>query len=110
MKRASLERDRTIHRWLAGQAWRGSARPADLQPGRYRKTRRIGGCGRSRCFLCHYAKLIGYSTVQEERAWLGFQFELIELGLTHKSRRQRLRGRVQPGRSAAGRIQAEEDR
>ncbi len=35
---------------------------------RFRKARRIGGCGKSRCFLCHHEKLLGIKTIWELKA------------------------------------------
>jgi hypothetical protein len=39
----------------------------ELQPGRFRKGQRIGGCGRSGCWLCHFDKLSDIPTLQERR-------------------------------------------
>lgn len=70
MRRAALEKSRTL------QIWRNhlATHTEDLlcecehQSGRFRKSQRIGGCGRPRCWLCHYDKLSGMPTLQEQRA------------------------------------------
>lgn len=46
----------------------------ELQPGRFRKSQRIGGCGRPRGWLCHSDKLAGRPTLRELRA-IAAQFE-----------------------------------
>ena len=70
MQRASLERSRTL------STWRAHVRThehlplcrCDEQPGRFRKGQRVGGCGKPRCWLCHYSKLRGLLTLSERRA------------------------------------------
>ncbi len=70
MRRAALERQRTLRVWRTYIAWNsffGECRLAG-QPGRFRKAERIGGCGNSRCWLCHAGKLMGAPTLAELRA------------------------------------------
>lgn len=40
----------------------------ELQPGRFRKSQRLGGCRRPRCWLCHHDKLAGIPTLRDRRA------------------------------------------
>lgn len=71
MKRAAIERLRTVNTWRAHLSTHED--PAlcvcDSQPGRFRKSQRVGGCGRARCWLCHGDKLAGRLTrkLQVER-------------------------------------------
>lgn len=72
MKRAALERKRTINRWRQhnrlshhGDA---SACVCDRQPNRFRKGQRVGGCGRPRCQLCHYEKIFNIPTRQLKKS------------------------------------------
>lgn len=39
----------------------------EFLPGRFRKSQRVGGCGRPRCWLYHYDKLAGCPTVRDRR-------------------------------------------
>lgn len=70
MKRAATERFRTLRTWRDHlDTHRGAILcECELQPGRFRKAQRIGGCGRSRCWLCHSDKLAGRATIQERCA------------------------------------------
>lgn len=72
MKRAAQERSRTLHVWrrhLSSHDGDAAKRcVCNLQPGRFRKGRRIGGCGRPRCHLCHGDKLAKRPTTQQRRA------------------------------------------
>jgi hypothetical protein len=102
LRRASQERRRTLRvwrKWLAlyGSPPGGPPSGADFEPGRLRKTRRIGGCLHERCYLCHPSKLIGYPTPQEELAWLKEREQLADLALLQLARRQRLRHRARFG-------------
>lgn len=71
MRRAALEKARTIQTWRRHLATHGAdvACECDLQPGRFRKSQRLGGCGRSRCWLCHFAKLARIPTLRDRRAF-----------------------------------------
>ena len=81
MQRASLERFRTVGTWRAHlRTHSGLALcQCELQPGRFRKGQRLGGCGKARCFLCHYSKLLGLATLSERRGLASFKEGLAEL-------------------------------
>jgi hypothetical protein len=51
------------------------------QPGRFRKGQRIGGCGKSRCYLCHGEKLLRQPTLQQRRANRALQEWVQEWGI-----------------------------
>jgi hypothetical protein len=71
MKRASLERERTIRVWRRHLAFHaGEARNCrcEVQIGRFRKAQRVWGCGQARCFLCHGEKLLRRPTLQQRRS------------------------------------------
>jgi hypothetical protein len=65
MRRAALERPRTLRVWRRHLARHLAFSPAailcvcEFQPGRFRKGERVGGCRRARCYLCHPGKLLG---------------------------------------------------
>lgn len=70
MKRAASEKLRTLRVWgrhLASHDKRIACR-CEAQAGRFRKGQRVGGCGRPRCWLCHYDKLGRLTTLRERRA------------------------------------------
>lgn len=70
MRRAALERPRTLGVWrqhLAEHPDTDLCR-CEFQPGRFRKGERVGGCGTPQCWLCHAGKLTGDPTLQELRA------------------------------------------
>jgi hypothetical protein len=81
MKRAALEKPRTVRAWrhhLAAHA--GPILCAcEFEVGRFRKGQRIGGCRNPRCFLCHMAKLTQIPKVQEQRALAVFREGLVEV-------------------------------
>jgi hypothetical protein len=96
MTRAARERRRTVRRWRAFRTVQAAFVPppgerGSLPPGRFRKTLRLGGCGRARCPLCHGEKLDGRPTFREEVARRGYREALREADLAHLDRRQRLR-------------------
>jgi hypothetical protein len=72
MRRASVERSRTVNVWRAHLRRSHPVEPilcrCEFEVGRFRKAQRIGGCGNSRCFLCHGDKILGRPTLQELRA------------------------------------------
>lgn len=71
MKRAHVERTRTIRVWrrhLSFHAGEALNCRCELQVGRFRKTQRMLGCGKARCFLCHGEKLLKRPTLQQRRA------------------------------------------
>jgi hypothetical protein len=69
MRRATLEKHRTIQTWRPHLATHGLTLicECELQSGRFRKSQRVGGCGRPRCYLCHFAKLTDQPTVRDMR-------------------------------------------
>lgn len=70
MQRATLEKFRTLKTWRAHLATHAIpvSCSCDLQPGRFRKSQRVGGCGRPRCWLCHSEKLAGRLTLRDLRS------------------------------------------
>jgi hypothetical protein len=70
MRRAFTERDSTLRTWRLHLATHAGAVMClcELQPGRFRKGRRVAGCSRPRCWLCHYEKLARIPKPQEVRA------------------------------------------
>src|SRR3972149_11115447 len=70
MRRAATEKSRTLQTWRDHLATHAAkiACTCELQPGRFRKSQRIGGCGRPRCWLCHYDKLAGNLSVRDRRS------------------------------------------
>jgi hypothetical protein len=91
VRRASIERARTLRVWRAHLGLiHSDGIPncfCEFQPGRFRKGQRIAGCDRSRCHLCHPDKLLGIPTAQQHRADLSMHEWLRELG--RASRRPR---------------------
>lgn len=83
MKRASLERGLAIRVWREHLRRAHPAGPVlcdcEFQIGRFRKGKRIGGCGRSRCFLCHGEKLMKRPTLQQTRSTFSFHEWLRDL-------------------------------
>jgi hypothetical protein len=69
MRRAALEKHRTLQVWRRHLVTHGASLlcACELQPGRFRKSQRVGGCGRARCWLCHYDKLAGNPTARDLR-------------------------------------------
>ena len=79
MKRAALEKPRTVNTWrkhynqhvtdlvTAGGQGRITCE-CDQQAGRFRKGQKQGGCGKARCYMCHGDKLLGLPTISELRA------------------------------------------
>lgn len=67
MRRAAVEKHRTRQTWRRHLATHGAKIlcECELQPGGLRKSQRVGGCGRSRCYLCHFAKLTGQPTIRD---------------------------------------------
>lgn len=81
MKRAALERARTIRTWQRHLARHTQPQTCvcEFQAGRFRKGQRIGGCGQPRCHGCHGDKLARLDTMQERRAAEGMREGLAEL-------------------------------
>jgi hypothetical protein len=92
MRRAALERPRTLRVWGRHLARHLALSPTailcvcEFQPGRFRKGERVGGCGRARCYLCHGAKLLGIPTCRERVARISYHEWLAELGRNARAR------------------------
>jgi len=80
MKRAALDRQRSVRAWRRYMAAPDLAGHPDrsLQPGHFRKGLRIGGCGNSGCRLCHAGKIDGYPTLQEWRHSFSYREQLLD--------------------------------
>jgi len=94
MRRAALERARTLRVWqLHLQLAHPGPEPplcrCELQPGRFRKAERIGGCGKPRCWLCKCDKLLHTPTRQDRLSDISYHEWLAELGRNAPRRRQR---------------------
>lgn len=70
MKRAAIEKARTLNVWrrhhqnhhrqnVSSGGQRGVDCRCDVEVNRFRKGQRVFGCGRPRCLLCHGEKLLG---------------------------------------------------
>jgi cytochrome c5 len=68
MRRAAIERQRTLRVWRKHFAIYPATGECHREPGRFRKGERVGGCGNARCWLCHAGKLMGAPTLGELRA------------------------------------------
>lgn len=70
MRRAAIERLRTLRVWRCHLGTHHDSLFCDceLQPGRFRKSQRVGGCGQPRCWLCHFDKLADVPSARELRA------------------------------------------
>jgi len=96
LKRAAVDRRRALR---VAKAWQRRSNGGDAglaisqQIGRFRKGRRIGGCGNAHCQVCHFSKIHGYPTLHEEKAWLAYRDQLEEAGISTLERHQRRRAR-----------------
>jgi hypothetical protein len=88
MRRASEERLRTLTIWRRHLRTHGgtAACVCEFQAGRFRKGQRIGGCGKSRCWLCHSGKLSGEPTLQQRRSAASYVEGLVEVVLQSDNR------------------------
>jgi hypothetical protein len=76
MKRANVERPRTIRVWRQHLAEHGPgplACSCEMQPGRFRKGQRVGGCSQAQCYLCHGDELLKRPTRQQRRSDLAYR-------------------------------------
>ena len=93
MRRAALERRRTLRAWRFRLEWIYRSvpfdYPPDRQPGRMRKGVRLLGCGNARCWLCHGDKLGKERTIQQKRADLSYWEWAVEFGLPVRKPRKR---------------------
>lgn len=87
MKRAATEKPRTLRVWRRHLATHDPQNlcACELQPGRFRKSQRIGGCGRAQCWLCHPDKLSGSPTLKEFRAFASYSEGLVEVFLGRRA-------------------------
>jgi len=69
MKRAAIEKVRTLHTWRRHLATHALPIRCDceFQVGRFRKGQRVGGCSTPKCYTCHFEKLARVPTVQVRR-------------------------------------------
>ena len=81
MKRASIERHQTLRTWRAHLARHREEVlcACEFQPGRFRKSQRVGGCGRPQCWLCHGDKLSGIARPRDTRARALYREGLVEI-------------------------------
>ena len=81
MRRAAIERARTVRTWRAHNFFvhRGERTGCicDEQPGRFRKVS-LGDCGKARCYLCHSGKLLGEPTIKDLVARDRFRDSLLD--------------------------------
>jgi hypothetical protein len=84
MRRAAEERAQTITTWRQHLATHMGEILCicELQSGRFRKSQRVGGCGKSLCRLCHGAKLEKLATPGEQRTFVAFIEGMIEIDAT----------------------------
>jgi hypothetical protein len=88
MRRAAEEKTRTLNVWRRHLRMHGAtlACVCEFQAGRFRKGQRIGGCGNSRCWLCHSAKLLGEPTLQQRRNATSYVEGLADAALQSNNR------------------------
>lgn len=84
MRRASIERPRTLRVWRAHNRIIHEGVPTgcrcDAEPGRFRKGQRVAGCGKVRCWLCKGHKLSSEPTAGDYRAALSYHEQAAEFG------------------------------
>ena len=63
-----LERTKRVHRFHLRWVHNWPTKPVDciceLQVGRFRKRKALG-CGRTRCLVCHYEKVLGIPSAKD---------------------------------------------
>ena len=62
--RRTTRRHRLHLRWVHGWPRKSVDCVCDLQAGRFRKSKALG-CGRARCLICHYEKVLGLPSVKD---------------------------------------------
>ena len=75
MRRANIERQRTIQVWRDHLAWHGLEPincKCEFEIGRFRKSQRIGGCGQPKCYFCHSDKLMKRPKLQRLRSDISY--------------------------------------
>ncbi len=84
MRRASLERPRTLRVWRAHNRLIHDGLPTscicDEQPGRFRKGQRVASCPKPRCWLCKSDKLGKHPKAREYRAALSYREQAAGFG------------------------------
>ena len=91
MRRAAEEKARTVNVWRR-HLWTHRETVAcvcELQIGRFRKSQRIGGCGKPRCWVCHSEKLSDEHTLQQLRSAETYVEGLTEAALRSDSALER---------------------
>jgi len=81
MRRAKLERQRTIRVWRKHLAWHRADEvvcSCEFDVGRFRKSQRIGGCGNSQCYLCHADKLMKRPAARQMRSDASYREWMLE--------------------------------
>ena len=95
MRRASVERDRTVRTWRLHHFLVHRASETlcvcERQPGRFRKGLKVSGCSRPRCLKCKAPKVLGRPSADILRADKRYFAMLWELGLEARYRWRRLR-------------------
>src|SRR6186713_3042064 len=77
VKRAAAEKVRTTRVWLLHKRLdERLGRTSALEVGRFRKGLRVGGCGNSRCWLCHGGKIAGDPKVDARRSLATYREEM----------------------------------
>ena len=101
MKRAAEEKLRTLNVWREHlRAHRGVvACGCEFQVGRFRKGQRVGGCGNSRCWLCHSEKLSAVPTTQYLRSMATFREGLTDASSLSNNALKAGRGTTGPHRA-----------
>jgi len=94
MRRAAFERARTLRIWkLHLQLSHPGPEPpgciCEFQPGRFRKSERVGGCGKVRCWLCKRAKLLHTPMRRERISNISYDEWLLELARNAPRRKRR---------------------
>ena len=92
MRRASLDRERTLRSWHTHSILAHGGKPGpcvcEIQPGRFRKGQRVLGCTVPRCWQCKRGKLMQIPKRQEYRATLSYREWASEYGLQRLPRKR----------------------
>jgi hypothetical protein len=98
MRGAAHERARTLRAWRMHLPVAHHTLPEDesdlgcaceLQPNRFRKTDRLFGCGKVRCYQCKREKLTGVPNRRTRAGTISYHEWLDELGVNRTRRRMR---------------------
>lgn len=88
MRRSLQERRRTLRVWhqhLRSHGKQQNLCICEFQPNRFRKGQRRGGCGKSRCYLCHGEKLLQRPSFFQKKANFSLKEWLSEMDLLVKT-------------------------